>query len=448
MDNQKIKYKLIQGRFIHSKNQSDVEIMKDILIQIDDDGKILKILKQFSEDSELLIQNAEISGEFLQLKPSQFVIPGFIDTHIHAPQYSYAGTATDKPLMQWLDHYTFPVEQAFDNPDHAKFVYSKLIQRGLSEGTTTAMYYATIHLQASKILADLMEKFGQRGFVGMLQMDQNSPKNYMYDTNKCVENAEELIKYIQNEKSNIIMPVITPRFIPTCSMELMKKLGKIAKEKNIHVQSHISESLDEMAFVDSLHPGRRDAEIFDEAGLLTEKCVMAHATHVTQKDREILKLRGSSISHCPLSNFYFGDGILQTRKILDEGLKIGLGSDVAGGYSISILSQIRSAVISAKALENFEKVNLKNGNQNVEINFKNAFWLGTLGGAKSLSLENEVGSFEVGKQFDALLIDFGDNIDIFENDTDEDQFQKFINLGDGRNILMTWVKGRIVSQKS
>lgn len=431
-----MRYQRIRGCFIQSRVVGIIEIYTDALITFDTEtGKIIQFSNQFSSQADDDYLNV------WQLEPFQFILPGFIDTHIHAPQYAYMGTGTDLPLMEWLDEYTFPVEQSFQDLNVAREGYSAVIQRALKEGITTAMYFATIHLEASQLFADLLDDFGQRGFVGMVSMDRNSPQGYQNSTAKSLQEAETLIQYIQSKKSTLVLPVLTPRFIPTCTAELLKGLGALAKEYNVHIQSHIAESHDEQAFVETLHPGKRDSELFDQAGLLTSKTCMAHGVHLTNSELELFRSRGAAIAHCPLSNFFFANGVLPLAEILEKKIAIGLGTDVAGGYNISMLSAMRTTVLGHKARKIYESID-----ESLEINYKTAFWLATTGGAEAIHLEDKIGSFEVGKCFDALLIDPTSHIDLFPRDTMEDVFQKFINIGDSRSIRKVWVNGKQVVQ--
>jgi len=375
----------------------------------------------------------------LELKKNQFLCPGFIDTHIHAPQYSYTGTATDKPLMEWLQDYTFPAERDLVDVDKAKLVYEKVVSRTLRNGTTTAMYFGTLHRISSEELASVCYKLGQRALVGKVSMDRNGQQGYQEnDTKAALEDADLFIRNLQASpggQCGMIMPVLTPRFIPTCTPDLLRGLGELAKRYNCHVQSHISESLDEVEFTASLHPNEgSDTQIFDTAGLLRKGAMMAHGVHLSDEDVNILQTRGAAIAHCPLSNFYFAHGYLPVAKLLKNNVLIGLGTDVAGGYSPSMLNAMRTAVIASKAGAIQERTAHLEGDH--MIDYRHAFYLATLGGAKALGLDHIIGEIAVNKEFDALILDADsqDNIDTFPSDSPSDVFQKICTLGDDRNI--------------
>ena len=359
-------------------------------------------------------------------------------------------------------------------------MYALVVDRLLASGTTTALYFATIHLSASKILADIAVERGQRAFVGKVCMDRNAPEDYVETTAESLAGTEEFIKYVRGLGTELVQPVITPRFIPTCTPELLRGLGALARKYDCHVQSHISESHDEMAFVSALHPSEgSDADIFDRHGLLTSKCVMAHGVHINREDADLLRQRGVAVAHCPLSNFFFGDGTLATAKLVDLGNKVGLGTDVAGGSCPCMLSAVRNAVIADRCVRHGARHSLdllsspsqhpsvdrtaastvtpsgvsarkrKQGWEGMPMpeamDWRHAFYLATTGGAQALGIEDHVGTFDVGKSFDALLLDVaGGSIDLFDTDSSRDILEKLFNLGTEHNVSKVWVRGRCV----
>ncbi|KAK1937922.1 Guanine deaminase [Phytophthora citrophthora] len=438
----------VRGCVVHAPSRGHIELFEDAFLSIDlSTGRIVSFHpKILSSDTEILSKSP--SSDILVLPNSQFLMPGFVDTHVHAPQFPFMGTATDVPLMQWLEKYTFPVEESFKDPDVAIEWYSKLLDKMLSEGITTAQYFSTIHVEATKILTDLVLQRGQRALVGLVSMDRNAPETYKSSSvDKCLAEAEEFIQYALGKNDELVRPVITPRFVPTCSLELLKGLGALAKKYDVHVQSHIAESKDEEDFVEMLHPGRRDTELFEEAGLLTDKSCMAHAVHLKEHELDVMNRTGTSIACCPLSNFFFANGLMDVRKVVEKNVDVGLGTDIAGGYSPSMLRAIQTCVLSIRALE------IQEGTSGAPIqsfDFKDAFWLATLGGAKALRLEGDTGSFAVGKCFDAILVDVnaGNNVVLSERDTPMDIFQKIIHNADNRNFVKVFVNGMMVYENA
>ncbi|CAF1094754.1 unnamed protein product [Rotaria sordida] len=398
---------------------------------------------------------------FIKLNESQFICPGFVDLHCHAPQYRQAGSATEVPLLEWLSKFTFPNEARCSDPSYARDLYTKLVSRLLRNGTTTTQYFATIHLEATKILADICQEKGQRAYIGKVCADQNSPDFYIETADESVRNTEEFINYVHHMQKGrdvagtnaLIHPVITPRFIPTCSINLLSQLGQLAKKYDVHVQSHMSETADQVAFVHYLYPSignGRDVAIFHETGLLTNKAVFAHGVYLADNEVDEMITRGSAVASCPVANFLFSKGVTAIEHLRNRGLNVGLGTDIGGGYSSSMLPVVRATVFANRTMDfvSFDRSNatlpLFPEHKDAVIDFKYAFYLATLGGAQALSIDSQIGSFEVGKQFDALLIDCNKEnqaFDYWKEDEMDIIFEKWVNAGDDRNITGVWVQG-------
>mmetsp|Transcript_7669 Transcript_7669/g.11271 ORF Transcript_7669/g.11271 Transcript_7669/m.11271 type:complete len:495 (+) Transcript_7669:19-1503(+) len=441
-----------------------VEIKQNHLMLVDTStGKITYFAPDHTPESQarLHIWTCPLDDqyEYIKLAPTQMLSPGFIDLHIHAPQYSYTGTATDRPLMGpdgWLERYTFPAERSLNTDDLRKAhdVYSKVVSTTVKHGTTTALYFATLHVKPTKVLCDVASDIGQRALIGKVCMDRNCPEDYCETTEENLRGTEDIVQYIRNSsagRNGLLMPVITPRFIPTCTPELLSGLAVMARRYDCHIQSHVSESIDEVAFsrfLDEKGQGRSDTVVFDSLNCLTAKTVLAHGVFVDDDDADILRTRGCAIGHCPLSNFYFAGRALPCRHLMQRGNKVGLGTDVAGGYSPSMLNSCRSAVIASKSLWQAkyyanEISSTSEGDDTCSLTYKHAYYLATLGGAEALGLDNEIGTFRVGFKFDAILFSaMKDNIHVFSADTVEDIFQKLCCLGDDRNVERVYVQGR------
>jgi guanine deaminase len=347
----------------------------------------------------------------------------------------------------WLETYTFPAERSLHHDlKKARRVYEAVVSKTLGSGTTTACYFATLHLEPCKVLADVTLHLGQRALVGKVCMDRHSPDDYVQSTEQNIDETKELIAYIHKRVGKLgdrpilplLMPIITPRFIPTCTPKLLTTLGKLAKQHNCHIQSHISESVDEVEFTKSLEGiDKTDTDIFDSHSLLSDKCIMAHGVLLSDSDLDIMRKRGSAVAHCPLSNFFFAGSTLPCRKLMERYNKVGLGTDVAGGYSPSMLSSARMTVVASHAHQH------ATGDESV-LDYRHAFYLATLGGAEALGLSEKIGTFELGMELDALILTPSSNVDIFETDSTADVFQKILNLGDDRNIKRVFVQGRQV----
>ncbi|XP_044053948.1 guanine deaminase [Siniperca chuatsi] len=430
-----------RGTFIHSTQQTALQVLEDALLGVDIKGKIAFIGKGTELDT--LSQTFGFSSsEVTQLAQHEFFIPGMVDTHIHAPQYSFAGTALDMPLLQWLSTYTFPVESRFQDLEFANRVYTQVVKRTLRNGTTTACYFATIHTDASLLLAQIANDFGQRSLVGKVCMDRNdSVKHYKETIQESKEETCRFIAELLNKKYPLVKPVVTPRFALSCTGALLGQLGAIAKNNNLHIQSHISENIEEVKIVKELFPESDSyTDVYHKYNLLTDKTVMAHGCHLSDEELALFKETGASLSHCPNSNISLCSGVLNVRNVLKHKVKLGLGTDVAGGYSASMLDAVRRALDSSKVLA------IQN-QEHETLTFEEVFRLATLGGSQALSLDDQTGNFEVGKDFDALRVNVtapGGPIDLIQSEGPKTLLEKFLNLGDDRNILEVFVAGRKV----
>ncbi|XP_033827825.1 guanine deaminase [Periophthalmus magnuspinnatus] len=431
--------RVFRGTFVHSTPTCALHILEDALLGVDTEGKIAFIEK--GEDLDRLAADFNTSN-VIQLSQHEFFMPGLVDTHIHASQYSYAGTALDLPLLQWLNTYTFPVESQFKDLDFARKVYKQVVKRTLRNGTTTACYFATIHTDASLLLGEIANAFGQRSLVGKVCMDRNnSVKQYKETLQESQEETSRFIAELLNKKYPLVKPVVTPRFAPSCTGALLGQLGAIAKNNNLHIQSHISENPEEVMLVKELFPETESySDVYYKYNLLTDKTIMAHGCYLSDKELTLFRETGASLSHCPNSNISLCSGILNVRNVLKHNVKLGLGTDVAGGYSASLLDAMRRAQDSSKVLA-MQDPDLE------PLTFEEAFRLATLGGSQALSLDDQTGNFEVGKDFDALRVNLlvpGGPIDLIQHEKPKILVEKFLNLGDDRNIVEVFVAGRRV----
>jgi guanine deaminase len=228
----------------------------------------------------------------------------------------------------------------------------------LRNGTTTVLHFATIHLEASKILANLCDSYGQRAFVGKLNADQLSPDYYIETTSSSLADTESFLQYCQetfsgSSRSSIIKPIITPRFIPTCSYPLLQGLGKLAEKYNCHVQSHAAETIDQVTLVRSQYPSlERDVKIFSSVGLLRpNQTLLAHCVHLHDEEVTDLAQRNIGIAACPLSNILFSSGVVPVQRYMEMGLRVGLGTDFGGGPQVGMLSSIRGAILAERTIE-------------------------------------------------------------------------------------------------
>jgi guanine deaminase len=212
-----------------------------------------------------------------------------VDTHTHAPQYANIGLGLDLPLLEWLERYTFPTESKFIDTELAARIYTAAVTRHVRCGTTTCCYFATIHLDATKRLCDIIESIGQRAFIGKVNMDQHAPDGVRETAAQSLKDTRDFIQYVRSKQSSVLTPILTPRFVPSCTPELLEGLAKLAKEFQLPIQSHLSENVNECKWVGEMFPDIESyTEVYDAFGLLTSQTIMAHGIYLSLKERRLL----------------------------------------------------------------------------------------------------------------------------------------------------------------
>lgn len=392
-----------------------------------------------------------------------------LDAHVHASQYPNVGVFGKSTLLDWLNKYTFPMEASLASLPKARRVYTRCIRRALANGTTTAAYYATIDVDATNLLADLCYSMGQRAFVGRVCMDHLGPDYYIDESSEhALAATRATIEHIRSIDSGfeLVSPILTPRFAPACSPATMRGLSELQKETRLPMQTHISENVDEVELVKELFPGNKSyADVYDAHGLLNEKMVLAHAIHLTEEEADLIAERKAKVAHCPCSNSALTSGVARVRWLLEKGIQVGLGTDMSGGYSPSILEAARQAKLVSNHL-------IAPGGQldgspqeerdKAKLSVDEVLYLATRGGAQVLGLADKIGGFEVGKQWDAQLVDLGavpdevaeddqtitGNVDLFGWETWDERIAKWVFNGDDRNTKKVWVQGRLVHERA
>lgn len=361
------------------------------------------------ENGFLVVENGRVSGCFAVLPESyrslpveryedKLIIPGLCDTHLHAPQYAFRGLGMDLELLEWLDRHAFPEEARYASLPYAQTAYTQFVNALQKSATTRASVFATLHAPATLLLARLMENAGMAGFVGKVSMDRNAPDDLR---EKSAAEALKSVREWLNEAAGFrrVKPILTPRFIPSCTNELMDGLAALRRREGLPLQSHLSENHSEIRWVAELCP---EAGCYGEAyalhGLMDEgaNTVMAHGVHPTEAEIALLKKRGVLVSHCPASNDNLASGIAPIRRYLDEGVRVGLGTDIAGGFELSLFRAMTDAVQASKLRYYYDPARPK------PLSLWEAFYLGTKGGG---SLFGKVGSFEPGYEADAVVLD-------------------------------------------
>ena len=361
----------------------------------------------------------------------QMIIPAFSDLHVHGAQYVQRGIGMDCLLSDWLNNYTFPQESRFKDMDYAKQCYDAFVDDMLRHGTFHANVFATIHREATEYLFNRMEDKGMYAFVGKVNMDCHSPEFLIETTEASLRETE--IYLANHTESKKVKPILAPRFAPTCSEKLMRGLGKLAAKYHCGVHTHLVESIWEAQEALKLFPGYgSDAEIYERAGLMDHgPSIFAHVIFPTEEDKRIMKKHGSFSVHCPDATTNIIAGIMPLSSMHNEGLKIALGSDIAGGHGIAVYKQIARAVQLSKLKEFYEP------DQGRTITLTQAFYHAT---KEAGSIFGKVGSFEKGYQFNALVIDTME--DSWVPLTAEERLERFCYIGDDRNIRARFIDGK------
>ena len=448
-----VRDKTVRGTLIHAPVLGEVAILEDALVSVRPDGNIEAVIERSSSAWDTAREQAERAGTLLELGKGQYLLPGLVDLHVHAPQWPQLGKALHLPLSDWLQVYTYPLEARYEDLGFARRSYLSLVDNLLANGTTTAAYFGTIHVEATKLLADIVRDKGQRAIVGKVAMDNaDQCPDYYRDASTAagLDASRELIEYVSSldDGEQLVHAAVTPRFIPSCTDRMLDELGRMAEEYDCHVQTHCSESDWQHAYVLERH-GMKDTDSLDRFGLLTDKTILAHSILIDDGDMRTIRQRQSGIAHCPLSNLYFSHAVFPARRALDAGLKVGLGTDISGGPSPSIIHNCQQAINVSRALEDGVdpgKALPERGTPESRIDFREAFWMATTGGAKVLGLKT--GRFRPGFAFDAIAVDTRaseSNLICWEDtDSTEDVLQKIVNNADRHNISKVWVQGRLV----
>ena len=403
--------------------------------------------------SDAAVSLADHSPRHLVLAESTALTPGFLDLHVHAPQWEQNGTALDLPLEDWLRSYTFPLEASFSDRRVAERVYPELVATLLAHGTTTAVYFSSVHEEATVVLAETCRDLGQRAFVGRVAMDhpEGTPSWYRDDTAAAgiAASRRSLLDVTASDNGRgLVRPILTPRFLPACTDDLLHGLGQLAAETGTLVQTHGSES-DWHATHAYERFGVSDTEAIDRFGLLRDHTILAHGTHLGPADLHRLATSGSAVAHCPISNAYFANAVFPAADAIRGGVRVGLGTDIGAGIRPGVLQQINEAVTVSRLRADGVDARVDSSQRGVpgaSITTVEAFWMATVGGAEALGLP--VGRLDPGYRFDAVAIDTvapGSVIGWRATDSIERRFEKMARLATAGDIATVWVDGRRVS---
>lgn len=441
-----LRSRAIRGTWFHAPVLGEIEVLDDTIVVVDGAGVIDAVLRPGSPGYDTVARDAiDLRGHFM--------LPGLVDLHIHAPQYPQLGQALDEPLEVWLDKYTFPLEARYADLDFARPRYDALVADLLAGGTTTAMYFATAHLGPTKLLADIAIDRGQRALIGKVVMDNPATSPAFYRDASSVTalaDTRAFIEYVRNHPGNDgrVLPVITPRFVPSCTDDALTALGALAQETGVHVQTHCSES--DWAHGHALERyGETDTSALSRFGLMTRRTVLAHSVFITDADMATIAGAGSAVAHCPVSNAYFANAAFPLRRALGHGVHVGLGTDISGGPISSIFDAARAAVQVSRLVESGIDPDLpraERGTPSARITMAEAFHLATAGGGIALDLP--IGVFAPGYRFDAMAIDAASpsgGIRLFDETDPFAVIEKILYTATRANIAHVWVDGDRVS---
>lgn len=403
---------------------------------------------QTSENSYLVCEDGLCAGVFREL-PAKYahfrlrdcggklIVPGMTDLHVHAPQFAFRGLGMDMELLDWLNTYTFPEEAKYADLDYASRAYESFVRHLLKSTTTRASIFATLHVPATELLMRRLDETGLVTCVGKVNMNRGCPP-YLGEisTNQAVRDTERWILETRDSLS-YTKPILTPRFIPSCTDDLMYALRDLREKYDLPVQSHLSENFGEIAWVQELCPRSKFyGDAYRQFGMFGGgyPCIMAHCVHSSEAEQELMKQNGVFVAHSPESNTNLASGVAPINRYIDNGLKVGLATDVAGGSHESLLRAMTQAIQASKLRWRLQDQSVK------PLSFERAFYLATMGGG---AFFGKVGSFLPGYEFDAVVLDDA-SLDHPQELGIRARLERAAYLADERNVAEKYVSGRRV----
>lgn len=416
----------LKGQICYSTELCEIRVVKQGYL-LCEDGTSKGVFQELPADW----QDVEVKDY-----GDRIIMPGLIDLHLHAPQYSFRGMGMDLELLEWLNTQAFPEEAKYADEDYAHQAYQIFADEMRRGATTRACIFATLHLPATRILMEKLEQTGLKTMVGKVNMDRNSP-DILREQNAS-RSAEDTVAWLEEnlDRYQNVKPILTPRFIPSCTDELMTRLKQIQTAYHLPVQSHLSENSGEIDWVQELCPESEFyGDAYDRFGLFGgEDCptIMAHCVHSGKAEQNRMKERGVWVAHCAQSNMNLSSGIAPIREYLNKGIRVGMGSDIAGGSSASIFRAMSDAIQVSKLRWRLVDQSLK------PLRFEEAFYLATIGGG---SFFGKVGSFEPGYELDVIVLEdtalkCPAHLSVIQ------RLERLCYLSDERQIVAKYVAGR------
>lgn len=416
--------KLIKGNIVYAPRLGELVTLEHGALLLDDGGAVRDILAAPPESCDA---EAFDYGDAL-------VMPSFADMHLHAPQYPMLGMGMDLPLIDWLNTYTFDTEARFADTDYARRVYRRLANDLITGGTTRVCMFSSLHTDATLILMEELESAGVTGCVGKVNMDRNSG-DVLRETTE--ESKRETLRWLDEcERFRHVRPILTPRFTPSCTDELMAWLGALAAERGLYVQSHLSENDGEIAWVKELHPDCAQYwETYEKYGLWKDHTIMAHCVHSDAREREALARHNVVVAHCADSNVNICSGVAPVRTMLREGVWVTLGSDIAGGAQLAMNQVVTASIRASKTLC------IETGGALPFLTVDEAYYLGSTAGHRWFGAD---GGFAKGMPLHAIVVDDGAFAEPVRALTLRERFERSIYLMDKSAIRAVWSEGRKV----
>lgn len=423
---------IIKGDIVYSESKTELKEIKDGYL-ICSEGKSLGTCKRKEEIPEA-------SRDFdLYDFTGKLIIPGLYDLHIHAPQYAFRGMWMDMELIEWLNSHTFPEEAKYGDREYSEKAYKIFVRDLLKSPTARFCAFSTVHRETTELLMDMVEDSGLKAFIGKVNMDRNCPDFLREST---VSSYEETLRWLEDtEKRNYknVRPILTPRFIPSCTDELMKKLGGLIEERGLALQSHLSENLSEVEWVHELCPESENyGDAYERFGLFGghgNPTIMAHCVWSGDEEAKLMKKNGVYVAHSPSSNNNIASGIAPLRKFMDMGLNIGLATDVAGGSTVSVMRIITDAIQASKLYWRLVDDRKK------PVTFPEAFYLATVGGG---SFFGKTGSFEKGYEADILILSDEDIPTAIEGLSLSERLERYAYIAGDRPVEHKFVAGKML----
>ncbi len=422
-----MKKRIYKANILYTKEKNRFEVLENGYVAVDSDGRVTTVTTDLASLDSVDSEVVDFSDRLL--------IPAMNDLHVHAPQYRNQGIAMDLELLPWLQNYTFPEEMKYADMGYAERMYRRFIRDLWRFGTMRACVFATIHTESTRLLMNLFCEAGMGALVGKVAMNRNCPEELSESLVEMARGYEDLITEFDKSEA-LVRPIITPRFVPSCTSEMLRACGELAARYQLPVQSHLSENKEEIALVQTLE-NTWYGDAYNRYGLFGQTpTVMAHCVWSHGEELELMKRNGVMVAHCPTSNLNVSSGMAPVRHFIDNGLRVGLGSDISGGHDLNIFRVMVYAI-------QVSKMYYQQNHEQKFLTLSEAFWMATKSAG---SFFGRVGSFEPGYEFDALVINDSDlNHDDYSL---LERLERYIYLGDDRQIEHRFCRGKEIKAPS